>query len=120
MKIIYIEGNKMPSPSKYSLKLSDIDSSNSGRGDTGYLTRERLRADVASIDIGWEFLTTEEFNTIKTNISGASFTVKFYVGGAGEKAYKTAEMYAGDRQIELVGFEDGDERWNISFSLTEL
>ena len=69
MEIIYIEGTKMPSPSTYNVKLADIDSANSGRGDTGYLTRERLRADVASIDVGWEFLTTDELNLIKRNIS---------------------------------------------------
>lgn len=120
MNIIYIGGVKMPSPTKYNVKLADIDSSNSGRGDTGYLTRERLRSDVASIDIGWEFLTTEELNTIKKNISSAEFIVKFYVGGIGASAYKEANMYAGDRNIELVAFEDGEERWNISFPLTEL
>lgn len=120
MNIIYIEGTKMPSPTKYNLKLADIDSSNSGRGDTGYLTRERVRADVSSIDIGWEFLTTTELNLIKTNIASSSFTVKFFVGGKAGNGYKEANMYAGDRSIELVGFEDGSERWNISFSLTEL
>ena len=110
----------MPSPTTYNVKLADIDSSNSGRGDTGYLTRERLRADVASIDIGWQFLTTEELNTIKTNISGPEFTVRFFIGGEGDDAYKETQMYAGDRQIEMVGFENGNERWNISFPLTEL
>lgn len=120
MNIIYIEGTKMPSPTKYSVKLADIDSSNSGRGDTGYLTRERLRADVASIDIGWDFLTTEELNIIKTGIAKSEFLVKFFIGGEGVDAYKTAQMYAGDRSIEMVGFEDGEERWSISFPLTEL
>lgn len=120
MNIIYIEGVKMPSPSTYNVKLADIDSSNSGRGDTGYLTRERLRADVASIDVGWEYLTTEELNLIKSNISDPEFTVKFFIGGEGSAAYKEAQMYAGDRAIELVAFEDGEERWNISFPLTEL
>ena len=116
MEIIYIEGIKMPSPTKYSVKLADIDSANSGRGDTGYLTRERLRANVASIDIGWEFLTTEELNTIQTNIANAEFTVKFFIGGG----YKEAQMYAGDRSVDLVAYIDGEERWNISFQLTEL
>jgi hypothetical protein len=120
MNIIYIEGTKMPSPTKYSVKLADIDSSNSGRGDTGYLTRERLRSDVANIDIGWEFLTTEELNIIKTSIANPEFIVKFFIGGEGDEAYKEAQMYAGDRSIELVSLEDGEERWNISFPLTEL
>lgn len=120
MNIIYIEGTKMPSPSTYNVKLADIDSSNTGRGDTGYLTRERLRADVASIDIGWQFLTTKELNTIKSNISDAEFTVKFFIGGEGNGAYKEAQMYAGDRSIELASTADGEERWHISFSLTEL
>ena len=120
MEIIYIEGTKMPSPSTYNVKLADIDSANSGRGDTGYLTRERLRADVASIDVGWEFLTTDELNLIKRNISAPEFTVKFFIGGEGSGAYKEAQMYAGDRSIDLVAYEDGEERWNISFPLTEL
>ena len=120
MIIIYIEGVKMPSPSTYNVKLADIDSSNSGRGDTGYLTRERLRADVASIDIGWKFLTTDELNKVKTAISDPEVSVKFFIGGTGESAYKEAQMYAGDRSIELVAFQDGEELWNISFPLTEL
>lgn len=120
MNLIYIEGVKMPSPSTYNVKLADIDSANTGRGDTGYLTRERLRADVASIDIAWQFLTTEELNTIKTAISGSEFTVKFFIGGNGEAAYKEAQMYAGNRSMELAALLDGEERWHISFSLTEL
>lgn len=120
MVIIYINNTQMPSPTSYSVKLIDIDSANSGRGDTGYLTRERLRSDVAGIDVGWSFLTTAELNTVKAAISASSFPVRFYVGGTGSAAYKSATMYAGDRQIELAGTTNGEERWNISFPLTEL
>lgn len=120
MNIIYIEGTKMPSPSTYKITLADIDGSGSGRGDTGYCTRDRVRADVASLDIAWQFLTTEELNLIKRNISAPEFTVKFFVGGDETSEYKETQMYAGNRSIELVAVQDGEERWNISFPLTEL
>jgi hypothetical protein len=116
MVMIYINGVAMPAPTSYDVKLADIDSSNSGRGETGYLTRERLRADVASINVGWENITTNELNTIMNAIKNPEFSVRFFKGGE----YKDADMYAGDRALELTFPVEGDERWSLSFPLTEL
>ena len=118
MELIRIGGVKLPSPTKYDLKLSDIDAASSGRGETGYMTRDRVRQNVASIDVGWTMITTEELNTIKSTIENAEFSVTFFVGGS--VGYASANMYVGDRTIKLKTLANDEEHWDVSFSLIEL
>lgn len=112
MNLIEIDGVVLPAPTDYSGSFSDLDSQQSGRSETGVMNRERVRSDIAKIKLGFKFLTQAEFELVTKAISPAKFTVKFYSG-----SIKTAEMYAGDRDWSLSSPKDN--RWDISFSLTE-
>lgn len=113
---IKINGVEMPGNiTTYDVSLADIDSANSGRGESGYMTRDRVRTNVASIQVGWENIPAADLTTITNAISGASFPVEFFYGG-----WKTATMYAGDRSISATLITQNETYWNISFQLVEM
>ena len=114
MTIINIDGINLPSPIEYQVTLADIDSDNSGRSDSGYMSRDRVRSNICSISISWAYLTIDELNTIITQISKESFTVKYFYGD-----YRTATMYSGDKDIEMKYIDNQEQRWNLSASLIE-
>lgn len=114
MTILYFNGVPMPPPTSYDVSLADIQSSNSGRNDSGVMTMDVVRKNVASINVGWEFLTADELELITSNIENAEILVKFYYGG-----YKEAVMYKGDRKVEMNCIDTDGARWSISFSLIE-
>lgn len=112
MAIIRLNGVEVTSPTKYTPKLSTIDSSNSGRNDDGIMTREIVRRKVANIDIGWEKLTNEELTQIVSQLTD-EINVEFFYG-----VWRSAKMYAGDITIDLESIPDG-ARWSLSFGLVE-
>lgn len=115
MTLIYLNGVEMPAPTSYDVNLSDIQSSNSGRNDSGTMSMEVVRRDVASINVGWTMITTEELNLITSNIDNDEIIVRFFHGNN----YKTAIMYRGDRKMQLKHVDEKASRWDISFSLIE-
>ena len=72
--------------------------------------RDRVRSNVAKIELGWQMLTDNDLETILNEIKTSSFDVEYYFGDTVE-----ATMYAGDRQLEKVL---GD-RWNLSVNFIE-
>lgn len=114
MTLIFLNGVAMPAPTSYDVSLADIQAANSGRNDNGIMTMDVIRTDVATINVGWEMLTTAELELITNGIKPAEITVKYYYGG-----YKTATMYKGDRKIDLRRTDEKDPRWDISFTLIE-
>lgn len=112
MAILNISGVDMPSPVKYNVSLADIQSSNSGRSDSGYMSLEVVRSDVATIEVEWQNLTYAELKKITDAIAPASFSVKFFYGST-----LTQTMYKSDRKVEL---NKDLAHWNISFSLVAL
>lgn len=114
MTILYINGAEMPAPTTYNVSLADIQSANSGRNDSGVMTMDIVRTDVANIALEWEFLTSEELELITENIAMAEIQVRFYYGG-----YKEATMYKGDRKIDMQCIDTDGPRWSISFTLVE-
>ena len=42
MQLVKLGSHVPPTPTKYSLEISDIDSEDTGRGETGYMSRERV------------------------------------------------------------------------------
>lgn len=116
MKVIWFGAYTPPGPSKYSVNLSDMDGENSNRSETGYMNRDRVRAGIYKLQLGWTNLTMEQVDSLLAAVSAETFEVGFYFGGA-----KSAEMYAGDRQIDLqCDPEDGHSYWNVSFNLVEV
>ena len=105
-----------PKPTKYSLDVSDIDSSDSGRGETGYMKRERVRAGMYKLSLSFLNIPSDEVLKIKAAISPEEIVVTLFDGN-----YVQVKMYAGNRTLELKSVDDMSNCfWDMSFNLTEL
>ena len=118
MEFIKINGVALPTPTTCSISEYDIDSASSGRGESAYMFRERIRANVCKIDLSWDGASPADAQTIRNAIADAFFEVTVWF--LGEE--RTMTMYAGDRSYNPHFTENNGqklERWDISFSLTE-
>lgn len=123
MAILKIGGVVMPTPTTYKVSQKDLDSENSKRSETGVMRRTRVRAGIFKISVGWDKLTRAQYCTITNAASAASFSVVFY--DPNTNTYLNANMYAGDRDGELLGSTYRDDRpddshWKLSLVLTEM
>ena len=109
-------GNYMPpTPTKYSLTLQDIDSDDTGRGESGYMVRERVRAGIYKLSLTFTNITSADVLAIKDAISTSSVNVTLFDG-----SNISAKMYAGERQLDLKSVDDrANCFWDMSFSMTE-
>lgn len=113
MDFITIDGVALPTPDSCTITEYDMDSAETGRSESAYLQRERIRSDIAKIDLSWDRLTVSAAQTIRAALSPASFAVVFHFHGSD----RTETMYAGDRtwSMQMVG---QDEFWTLSVALT--
>ena len=104
-----------PSPTKYSLDIQDIDSEDSGRGETGYMVRERVREGIYKLSLAFTNITSDDVLNIKEAISPALIRVVLFDGDN-----VSANMYVGNRSLVLKSVDDeGICYWDMSFNLTE-
>lgn len=120
MALLNINNVDMPKPTTYQVSVQDLDSSESVRSESGVLHRDRVRAGVRKIEVGWTVRTAESSKILKA-VSGESFTVKFF--DPQQNSVATATMYAGDKTVSLKNLI-GDTGaattlWEVSFSLIE-
>lgn len=116
MDLIKIGAFTPACPSKYSVELSDMDGENSNRSETGYMNRDRVRAGIYKLKLGWTNLTTKETNALLNAVSPESVTITFFFGGN-----VSAEMYVGNRTIDMKSNnDDGNCYWDVSFNMTEM
>lgn len=110
-------GNFTPaSPDKYEVELSDMDGENAGRSETGFMNRDRVRAGIFKLSLGWSNLNMEEVTTLLDAVSPESVPTSFFFGQTID-----IEAYAGNRKISLKHKEaDGSAYWDVSFNMTEL
>ncbi len=113
--IFKINGVDMPLPDDLNILESDIDSSNSGRSQTGDMLRERITTKL-KIDANWSIMTPAQAKIIRNAVSATSCEVVFDLFD--ETITKT--MYAGDRTYTPNYDKNGKGTWDISFSLTEM
>ena len=115
MELISIEGYTPPSPTTYSLEIQDIDSDDTGRGETGYMVRERVREGIYKLSLAFTNITSDDVLQIKSAISPALIKVILFDGDS-----VNADMYVGNRSLNLKSVDDnGNCFWDMSFSLTE-
>ena len=117
MAMITIDGIELPSPSKYKPPNMDLDSEDSKRTELGVLQRDRIRAEVFKLELEWKGITSSQLATIKAAIRPASFEATFVT----EIGYITKTMMAGDRNIEMVKFDEDYNkiRWDLSCNFVE-
>jgi hypothetical protein len=118
VSMISIGGVPLPNPTKYSVKRSDLDSESTTRNEAGYLQRDRVRAGTYSIDVSWR-VQRADYKKVTDATAAASFSVTFF--DPFSVSTKTATMYAGDKQGELVSYTDDASKslWELSVSLIE-
>ena len=115
MKLVKFGSYSPPAPTKYSLTLQDIDSEDTGRGESGYMVRERVREGIYKLSLTFTNISSDDVLSIKRAISASSVNVTLFDG---EEV--SAKMYAGERQLELKSVDDSSNCfWDMSFSLTE-
>lgn len=107
-------GKKFKTPSVCDISFQDIDVevddetkkktvTDVGRGQTGYLKRNRVRANVIKIELEWNFLTPSEAKTLLQLLSYSGHPwlwVCFH--NPYTNAISTKKMYAGDRSISAT------------------
>lgn len=104
-----------PTPTKYSLDIQDIDSDDTGRGETGYMVRERVREGIYKLSLAFTNITSDDALDIKSAISPDLIKVTLFDGD-----YVKADMYVGNRSLTLKSVDDeGNCYWDMSFNLTE-
>ena len=117
MAMITIDGVDLPSPSVFKIPRSDLDSSDTGRNELGVLQRDRIRQGIYKIELEWKGINSSDLYLIESAIEPAELNVTFPT----PTGLVTKEMYAGDRNVEMVKYSDDFDkiRWNISFNLIE-
>lgn len=104
-----------PTPTEYSLDIQDIDSEDTGRGETGYMTRERVREGIYKLSLAFTNITSDDVLHIKEAISPEKISVTLFDGSE-----VTVQMYAGNRSLKLKSVDDESNCfWDMSFNLTE-
>lgn len=115
--IYTINGINMPPNSKTEINMSDLDNTGgTGRTEAGYAFRDRLRAGVRQINVGYEMLTDEEIATVLNAIESEFFSVKYKDPQYGTI---TKTFYVGDRTSPLEFLINGIGYWSLSFTLVE-
>ena len=117
MAMINIDGVDLPSPSSFKIPRSDIDSDGTGRNELGVLQRDRIRQGLYKIELEWKGITSSQLQIIEDAIEPAEINVTFPT----PQGLQTKKMYAGDRNIEMLRYNDDTDKilWNISFNLIE-
>ena len=114
MDILKIGGVALPAPHEYKVSLSDLDSADTGRTESGVLVRARVRGGVAKIEARWQALSTADCAAILNATAPEQFTVEYFFGRT-----RTAQMYAGTRTANLRAAREGRAVWEVSLDLVE-
>jgi hypothetical protein len=117
MALINIDGVDLPSPSKFKIPNFDLDSEDSNRNELGVFQRDRVRQGIFKAEVEWKAITSSQLSTIKSATTPDNFQATILT----EVGFVTKTMYAGDRNIEMVKYNDDYNkiRWDVSCNLTE-
>lgn len=115
MQLIRFGSYTPPTPTSYSVDIQDIDSADTGRGETGVMNRERVRAGIYKVSLTFTNITSDDVLAIKQAISPDKVSTYLFDG-----EQVNADMYAGNRQLTLKSVDDESNcYWDMSFSMTE-
>ena len=126
MKILTINGNSnIKQPATMQVDVQDIDSSETGRNQSGNLIRDRVAGGSKAkrkVSCTWKGLTQSEISTLLNTMSGVSFSVNYPDPFTGN--FRTATMYVGDRSAPVFrngADSNGEIIWeSLSANFVEL
>lgn len=113
----------MPSPSKLTVSLQDIDASTTTRTSNGSIHRDRIcGADDAKrkLELEWSYPDSASVSTILQAFKDVFFYVKYY--DPYENAMRTAQFYTGDRSVPMYSYDvdAGVVTWeSLKFNIIE-
>lgn len=115
--IYKINNIEMPSNSKMEVGMSDLDNKEgTGRTESGYAFRDRLRVGVRQLTVEYVMLTDSEIATVLDALDAEFFPVEYKDPQHG---VITKTFYVGDRTAPLEVLIDGVAGWNLKFDLVE-
>ena len=111
-----INGTEIPDPETdgYVIDRNDIDSSATGRTESGYMYREVVRTGVYKISMQFH-VTAEECRLIENLLSSPNFTLRFLDRGI----WSEKTMYCSSNSSQCLSVM-GDEMWILSCSCQEV
>lgn len=115
--IYQINRQDMPSNSQIKVGLSDLDNSNgTGRTESGYAFRDRIRKGVRQLEVSYTMLTDDEIATLLNALEEEFFIVKYKDPqyGITEKTF-----YVSDRSAPMEYMIENTSYWELTFSLIE-
>lgn len=115
--MIKINGVKMPSPTSYSVGISDISSEDSKRNARGDMLIDRITT-KRKIEMSWDFITLEDMSLTLKLVKGIFFDVEYPDPEEGKLITKT--FYVGDRTAPMCVIQHGKPVWkDVKFNLIE-
>lgn len=115
MELVTFGNYTPPTPTEYSLDIQDIDSEDTGRGETGVMIRERVREGIYKLSLAFTNISSDDVLSLKEALSPAQIDVTLFDGSD-----VTIQMYAGNRALKLKSIDDnGNCFWDMSFNLTQ-
>ena len=115
MQLIKFGNYTPPPPTEYEVEVQDIDSEDTGRGETGYMTRERVRSGIYKVTVSFTNISSDEVLKIKSAIQPEQINVTLFDGST-----VSAKMYAGNRKLTLKSIDNESNCcWDMNFNLTE-
>ena len=115
---ITINNVDLPTPSDYSVTISDLDAGGQRPITTGVLHRKRIRSGVMRIELVYLLKDMPNIATILNMIQPETITVQLYDPVGGQIASKT--MYAGDKKFGYIRVASGVKGEAFSFALVEV
>ncbi|MCC8023379.1 MAG: hypothetical protein LIO46_06360 [Clostridiales bacterium] len=129
--LIEINDVPLPAPTSYSIPFDDLDSSDSSRSESGVQIRNRVRAFISQINLGWrvggtdaaKILSASRPDRVKVRFFDPSIDVNSPDYDPTQGLYSTKYMLVQSRSCSLVRFAGEQDPqgnlWDISFTLIE-
>lgn len=119
--LLMIDGQQMPTPSKFNITLNDLDSEETGRSIDGNLHRDVIGTNFRTIELEWRTMTRADLKKLLSAVSKTNFEVIYYDPIQDARIKKT--MYAGNRKVDMYNYiiDNGKPLWvDISVSLIQV
>lgn len=111
-----INGVIAPTPTNGEIDEYDLDSSDTGRPESGYLVRDRKRCNLARYNLAWANLSAQDAWKLRTMLMPEQFTVTVLMFDQ----YITRTMYAGDRHWSQRFDSEGIAHISLQCQLSEV
>ena len=114
---IKINGIQMPSPSAFSVTITDISGDNSQRDSRGTMHIDRITT-KRKIELEWKFLNMKDMSTVLNLVKDIFFEVEYPDPMVGNMVKKI--FYVGDRNVPMYSCINKIPCWqNIKYNLIE-